>query len=945
MATTYWNSSTTGDFYDPANWSDGEIPQSHTCESVDITGASAADPAVAIANAASYGQIHSLTIGDYGTLKITAAASSDDAGYVFSTYGLEIQPAGELIIDTAAPVELGLYTENRGGTITIMNNPGNVVLDGNSLNGTGTLNLVNSTLGSAASPVSIGGMGITLQGGSTLYTGWDTAGASVTFDPATVNTLVLDGNDTTVATPVYGVSENSHFAINGADGVEPTAATFVSNNDGSYSLVVSLTNGHTVTLSDIVPATGFVPGTASISQDAAGDWLITDTNAASVTPDYSASPTHAQLQQVATDANATGAGTSATTTGYSNHSAAATDNFIGTGTATNPASWDDSSNWSLGEIPQTSSCYHAALAGTTTDPLYVVASQADVGQFVSLSVNANATLTVTAPAGENPNSYVFTTAGFEIRGNGVLNIDTAAKVELGGVSAIDGTLNITGNDGNVIVDGSNLSGAGTINLTDSTLGSPDHPVRVDVSNLTLNDGSTYYASLYGVTNTVTFDNSDNTVVLNTDATQVGVDFENVNANTHFGINVDSGTKPTSAVYTKNDDGSYTLTIALDDGKTLTLSDIHTADGFVPGSSSFTQDAAGDWIIDTQPVDVCFLEGSLIQTTRGAVAVEDIIVGDEVVVLGAEAQTRPVIWVGMNEATVKVGLDDAEAGYPVRIRKDALAENVPSRDLLVTSEHCLFLDGAFVPVRMLVNGASISYDRSISSYRYFHVETEAHSVILAENTPTESYLDTGNRRSFIGGQVVSLTSRHLNWADAAAPLMTQRDVVEGLHRQFAARAVEALGLNVPARASLTRKPELVFQTEAGTTLRRLGESNGVVTVEIPENITVIHLRSRASRPSDVVGPFVDDRRLLGVLVGDVVLQDGAQRRALQGHLDGTMNVGWHAVESGATTRWTNGDAVLDLGQRVPNTKGLLKIRIAAAGPYVIEAADTQARLCA
>ncbi|MFT8720809.1 Hint domain-containing protein [Acetobacter sp.] len=947
MASTSWNGSSSDDFYDPANWSNGDLPQSHTCQDAHIGGTSESDRAVAVANGQSYGQIHSLSIDDYGTLKITAAPTSAEGGNVFAVYALEIQPEGQLIIDTSAQVELGLYTENRGGTISILNNPGNVILDGNSLNGSGTLNLVNSTLGSEAAPIHIPDMDITLQNGSTLYTAWNAVGKSITFDPATSNTVVLDGSDSQITTPIYGVSENAHFAINGLGQNVPSSASYVSNGDGTYSLVISFQNRSPLTLADIVPADGFVPtGTASIVKDAAGDWVISDANAASTNPDYTATSTHQQLQQAASYAADLNSDSTATTTGFTNHSAVATDHFTATGTADNPAAWEDASNWSLGTEPQSDSCYHAAFDGTASNPIYAIVTQPNPAQFVSLSVNSDATLTIAAPAGQNPNSYVFSTAGFEVRGNGVLNIDTAAKVELGGVNVVDGTLNIKGNDGNVILDNGQLNGGGTLNLIDSTFGSPDHPISAGIANINLEDGSTYYASLYGLRNTVTFDDSDNVVVLSGNTDNIGVQFENVNANSHFAINGDKNSKPTAAVYTKNEDGSYTLNITLDNGQTITLAHIHTADGYVPGSSSFTQDAAGDWVINTNGSDVCFVEGTLIRTTRGDVAVEDLSVGDEVVVLEADEASRRIVWIGFNDASVKANLSDSEAGYPVRILKDAIAENVPSRDLLVTAEHCLFLEGGFVPVRMLVNGSSIFYDKSLTSYRYFHIETEQHSVLLAENAPSESYLDTGNRRSFVGGRVVTLASRHLSWAsDAAAPLTTQREVVEGLHKQIASRAAQALGLTLPARGALTRKPELVFQTLSGTTLRRLSDVNGVVTVEVPEGVTQVRISSRTSSPSDIIGPFVDDRRELGVLIADVTLQDGAHRRAVTSHLDGTANVGWHAMESGAAARWTNGYAVLDLGDRVSGTKGLLKIRIAAAGPYRVMTSEDQVRICA
>lgn len=952
MTTINWNGPSSGDFFDPANWSDGAVPQGHPCDHTFI-GGTADQRSVVVANQVAYNQIHSLTIGDYGTLKVTTPPAAGVSGDVFSVYSLEIMPTGELIIDTSAKVELGLAAQNRGGTVTIKDNPGNVILDGNSLNGSGTFNLINSTLGSEAAPVRLDQQNVTLSGNSTLYADSDGTGASVTFDPATVNTLVLSARDASVTSSLNGFSENARIAINGDDGVSPSSVAFTQNTDGSYSAVISLSNGKTVTLSDIVAEDGYTPGSASWSQDAAGNWVITESNASTTTPSYADSDIHQQLQAVSAHADSVGSDVQASSGAYSQHSAAATDNFIGTGTAENPAQWSDPSNWSLGVVPQDSACYHASLSGTADSPIYVEASQADVAQFMSLSIFSNATLTIDAPVGENPSSYAFATAGLEIRGNGVLNIDTPAKVELGGVSQIEGTINITGNDGNVILDSSRLNGDGTLNLIDSTLGSADHPVYVGL-NVNLYDSSTFYASLYGLTNTITFaDTTSNTVVLDDSASQIGVHFENVNANSHFAINTDAGVKPVSVSFTKNDapaisgrslvsdpdSSAYTMVITLDNGQQITLSHVHMAQGYAPGSTvTITQDAVGDWVINLSTTDVCFLAGTLIRTVRGDVAVEDLAIGDELVVVGgAEGETRPVTWIGENRVSVRSDSDETEAGYPVRILRGALAENVPSRDLLVTAEHCLFVNGGFTPARMLVNGSSVFYDRSIETYSYFHVETERHSVILAENLPTESYLDTGNRRSFVGGRVVSLVSRQLTWADAAAPLMTQRSEVEAVHARLARRAQDVLGLKPVARAALTRKSGLVFETVDGRVLRRLGETAGVVTVELPEDVSVIRLRSLANRPSDVIGPFVDDRRQLGVLVADVVLQDGATRHEVTAHLHGQAGAGWHVPEGSAC--WTNGDAFLDLGARVPGTKGLLRVRIAAAGPYLVR--DTEA----
>jgi len=153
-------------------------------------------------------------------------------------------------------------------------------------------------------------------------------------------------------------------------------------------------------------------------------------------------------------------------------------------------------------------------------------------------------------------------------------------------------------------------------------------------------------------------------------------------------------------------GTYTATLAT--GVTLTNGTYTVGAGPLAISSSGT----------TTDVGVCFLAGSMIETPGGEVAVEDLQINDQVVAyVDGKAETRAIIWAGRRHFTVNPDLSDDLAGYPVRIRKDAIADGVPSMDLLVTPEHCLFLDGKFVPARMQVNGTSIIYDRTITAYDY------------------------------------------------------------------------------------------------------------------------------------------------------------------------------------------------------------------------------------
>ncbi|MGD7069352.1 Hint domain-containing protein [Acetobacter sp. AAB5] len=336
-------------------------------------------------------------------------------------------------------------------------------------------------------------------------------------------------------------------------------------------------------------------------------------------------------------------------------------------------------------------------------------------------------------------------------------------------------------------------------------------------------------------------------------------------------------------------------------------------------------------------EVCFLSGSMIRTPEGDIAVENLVIGTEVVTFDWQNNkeiTRPVVWIGKAQCSVRPDLPDDQAGYPVRVCENALAEGVPYKDMLITAEHCLFFNGKFVPVRMLVNGVSIFYDKSITSYDYYHVETDQHSVIIADGMLTESYLDTGNRHTFRQeGTVIRLRGAHHNWAeDAGAPLCTDRDFVEPLFRKLEARNRNSESTSVSVE--LTYDPNLHLITENGTTLRPLRQEGQHYSFILPANTKSVRIVSRANRPTDVIGPFVNDRRLMGVAVGDVHFLSAKHQHKITSHLQAQKPEGWHDT-NWTDCAWTNGNAVMPLeGDLSHCTIGILSINIRATGPFLV-----------
>lgn len=345
--------------------------------------------------------------------------------------------------------------------------------------------------------------------------------------------------------------------------------------------------------------------------------------------------------------------------------------------------------------------------------------------------------------------------------------------------------------------------------------------------------------------------------------------------------------------------------------------------------------------------VCFLPGSMIRTSKGDVSVENLHIGDDVIAFDWKANKdvgRSVVWAGKAHAVVSAHLPDDEAGWPVRILKDAIADGVPYKDMLITAEHCLFFDGKFVPVRMLVNGRSIFYDKSITSYDYYHIETEQHSVITADGMRTESYLDTGNRRAFRqNGKIVSFTpSRALSWNDdAAASLGVNREFVEPLFSQIEARAEQAGIASQESAPVLTEASDLRLETNNGMVIHPARTTDDRIVFMIPTGVKNIRIVSNASRPSDVIGPFVDDRRYFGVAVGEIMMFESNRTHTITAHLTDRELDGWNTLEW-EDTRWTSGNALLPLGERHPNSVALIAIQIKAAGPYVATSTTSTTR---
>jgi uncharacterized repeat protein (TIGR03803 family) len=291
--------------------------------------------------------------------------------------------------------------------------------------------------------------------------------------------------------------------------------------------------------------------------------------------------------------------------------------------------------------------------------------------------------------------------------------------------------------------------------------------------------------------------------------------------------------------------------------------------------------------------LCFLAGTRITTPGGEALVERLAVGDLVLTYRGEA--KPIVWIGKGKVLTTNGPHNA--ANVVIVRKNAIADNVPDRDLHVTKGHALYFsehDG-LIPAEFLVNHRSIVWDDRVGEVELYHIELATHDVLMANGAPAESYRDDGNRWLF--------QNANTGWQQPAkphyVPVLTGGSAVDVVWQRLLERS--GLRLDLPT----TDAPDLHLLVD-GQRLDGLAVGNGVHVFRLPKPPTSVRVVSRAAAP-DVLGLARDPRRL-GAALRQVVLWQGRHLKVMQAD-DPSWCEGFHAFEADNGFRWTDGNARL------------------------------------
>ena len=248
-----------------------------------------------------------------------------------------------------------------------------------------------------------------------------------------------------------------------------------------------------------------------------------------------------------------------------------------------------------------------------------------------------------------------------------------------------------------------------------------------------------------------------------------------------------GTAITNIAYQDQIDLGYLTwhsgTTAVLSGNTLTVTSNGVStqvqlSSLASGVTGFT--TGNDGSNGTLVTVACFAAGTLIETDAGPRLVEDLRAGDQVMAHFAGGAV-PLRWIGHRHFDLQAPATPANV-HPIRVRAGSFGAGLPYRDLVLSPEHAVFVNGVLIPIRHLVDGHDIAtFDAA--EIQYFHLLLDRHDIVSANGLACESLLEVDDPASFANAAEApdSLVFLH-----PCAPRITQGEALEHVRRRLTAR---------------------------------------------------------------------------------------------------------------------------------------------------------------
>ncbi|MBI1494494.1 Hint domain-containing protein [Halocynthiibacter styelae] len=332
---------------------------------------------------------------------------------------------------------------------------------------------------------------------------------------------------------------------------------------------------------------------------------------------------------------------------------------------------------------------------------------------------------------------------------------------------------VTINNSTISGDILTQSGSDTVSITDSTvnnaaLGGDNDTLTVSGSTITgvlsgnvgddtftITDSDVASISLGGDNDTLIFENStstgtiggnvgeDHIIVRGSQVASVGLGIDDdmltlIDSTVTGGLSGSSGfdilNLPAGTAIQDNThgailvaaNGSYPLsrgTLTLPTGQVVTYSTFEEARGLV-----------------------CFVGGTMIETDKGEIAIENLRPGDMIATLDQGFQ--PLRWIGTRHISADT-MARTPAFRPVCIQAGALGHNMPTHDLYLSPQHNVLIrsrivericeaEEILIPCLKLAGQPGVERPDTEGSITYYHLLFDAHHIIRSAGAWTESF---------------------------------------------------------------------------------------------------------------------------------------------------------------------------------------------------------------